>query len=105
MEIVSLVASAASVLMALGAISFSFIYYSRTSHLVQKNERTAHALEKSIDQVYVMLNKLSRETEEAYGKIESGVNQLAEVAQQAHAANSEPDEDLSTPPSVNGKHH
>jgi hypothetical protein len=106
MEIVSLVASAVSVLVALGAITISRFYYSRTSRLVHKNERTAHVLEKSVDQVYVMLNKLSLETEEAYGRIESGVSQLAEAAAKVYTKESESQEDLedlSVPPSLNGK--
>ncbi|MFB3119918.1 MAG: hypothetical protein ACE1Y2_05255 [Stenotrophomonas maltophilia] len=103
MEIVSLVASAVSVLVALGAITISRIYYSRTSRLVHKHERMAHVLEKSVDQVYVMLNKLSLETEEAYGRIESGVSQLAEAAANVHTQESDPQEDLSAPPSMNGK--
>ena len=105
MEIFSLAASAVSVLVALGAITISRIYYSRTSDLVHKNERTAHVLEKSVDQVYVLLNKLSSETEAAYGKIESSVSQLAEAASKTYTPKSEPSEDVSARPSMNGKHH
>ena len=103
MEIVSIVASAVSVLVALGAITISRIYYSRTSRLVQKHERMAHVLEKSVDQVYVMLNKLSLETEEAYGKIESGVSQLTEAAASIYTPESDSQEELSAPSSRNGK--
>ncbi len=46
MEIVTLVASAVSVGVALGAITISRIYYTRTSRLVYSYERTAHVLEK-----------------------------------------------------------
>ncbi len=103
MEIVSLVASAVSVLVALGAITISRIYYARTSRLVDKYESMAHVLEKSVDQVYVMLNKLSLETEEAYGRIESGVNQLAEAAANVYTQEYDSQEELSAPPSLNGK--
>ena len=108
MEIVTLVASAVSVVVALGAIIISRIYYSRTSRLVYTYERTAHVLEKSVDQVFVMLNKLSLETEEAYGRIESGVNQLADAAAQVYIQENDSQqetdsqEDLSAPTSVNG---
>ena len=108
MEIFSLAASAVSVLVALGAVTISRIYYPRTSDLVHKNERTAHVLEKSVDQVYVLLNKLSSETEAAYGKIESGVDQLADAANQTYPSKSEPSEDaadLAALPLMNGKHH
>ncbi len=103
MEIVSLVASAVSVLVALGAITISRIYYSRTSRLVKKHESMAHVLEKSVDQVYVMWNKLSLETEEAYGRIESGVSQLTEAAANIYTPESDSQEELSAPPSRNGK--
>ena len=103
MEIVSLVASAVSVMVALGAITISRFYYSRTSRLVHKNERTAHVLEKSVDQVYVMLNKLSLETEDAYGRIESSVSQLAEAAAKVYTQESDSKKDLSVPPLMNGK--
>ncbi len=103
MENVSLVASIVSVLVALSAIIISRIYYSRTTRLVQQHERMAHVLEKSVDQVYVMLNKLSLETEEAYGRIESGVSQLAEAAANVYTPEFDPQEDLSVPPSRNGK--
>ena len=109
MEILTLAASAVSVLVALGAITISRIYYSRTSRLVYKYEGTAHVLEKSVDQVYVMLNKLSLETEEVYGGIESGVNQLAEAAAQVYIQESDSQQesdspkDLPAPPVKNGE--
>ena len=103
MEIVSLVASAVSVLLALGAITVSIIYYSRTSRLVYKNDRTAHVLDKSVDQVYVMLNRLSLGSEEFYGRIETGVSQLTEAAAKVYAQESDSEEELSAPPSKNGK--
>ena len=103
MEIIALAASAVSVLVALGAITISLIYYTRTSRLVQKNERIAHVLEKSVDQVYVMLSKLSLETEEAYGRLESGASQLAEAAAKVYTQESDSQEDLTASPSMNGK--
>ncbi len=103
MEIVSLAASAVSVVVAMGAITISRIYYSRTSRMVHKNERTAHVLEKSVDQVYVMLNRLSLESEEVYGRIETGVSQLAEIAAKAYTQESDAQEDLAAAPSANGK--
>ena len=103
MELLSLVASAMSVLIVLGGIIVSRIYYSRTSRLVHKHERTTQVLEKSVDQVYVMLTRLSHESEEAYERIESGVNHLAEAATKAYNPESGSKEEPLARPSINGK--
>ncbi len=105
MEYFALVASAVSTLVAIGAIAVSRIYYARTSRLVHRNEQTTKVLEKSMDQLHVMLNKLSHETDQAYGKLETGINQLSEAAQSATVKKSDPQQQLSGPLSKNGKHH
>ena len=50
-----------------------------------------------------MLNKLSLETEEVFGRIESGANQLAEAAARVYIQESDSQEDPSVTPSLNGK--
>ena len=50
-----------------------------------------------------MLNKLSLETEEVFGRIESGANQLAEAASRVYIQESDSQEDPSVTPSLNGK--
>lgn len=104
MEIFSLIVSAVSALVALVAITISLVYYSRTYRLVHKNDCTVDVLAKSVDQVYVMLNKLSLETDEAYGRIESGVTRLAEAAAKVSSRESDSQEDIPAQPSMNGKH-
>lgn len=81
-EIFTLIAAGASVAIAAVAIGLSVVYFFLANRLFRKTEETVDEIEKSVNQMYGALTKLSKRSEFAAAEIEGRVLQLQEVAEQ-----------------------
>jgi len=81
-EIFTLIAAGASVAIAAVAIALSVVYFFMANRLFRKTEETVDEIEKSVNQMYGALTKLSKRSESSAAEIEGRVLQLQEVAEQ-----------------------
>ena len=81
-ELFTLIAAGASVAIAAVAIGLSLVYFILANRLFRKTEETVDEIEKSVNQMYGALTKLSKRSEFAATEIEDRVTQLKEIAEQ-----------------------
>ena len=81
-EIFTLVAAGASVAIAAVAIGLSVVYFLLANRMFRKTEKTVEEIEKSVNQMYGALTKLSKRSESSASEMEGRVLELQEVAKQ-----------------------
>lgn len=83
LEILPLVSAGASIVIAAVAIGFSIIYYAMVIKAFRKAEEAASRSEKSVNQIYVMLTKLSHRTQDEASYLDERVSQLAALSERS----------------------